>query len=333
MQNKRIVVLVVLIVAAALLFGYLIGRAPSLTASAVATSAKPAPKPSANSGSATRAPTKLLSAAATNTKPTTSADASTAPTLKDIYADLKRRADANDVDAASELYRDLRRCQMQQELSRSLPNWVRNELNRDTSGDSDEQLKSHERYLESMQHEIDFVQRNAAFCDGADPGMLQQFVPSSLKAAQLGDLKALRCYLGGAISFSPGLLDHPEWLTDFKQNAASLADYGMKHGDWGVVALYGHAYQGYFSSSLFGQTVQPDPVQAYQYMKLQQIAATGDFVKKITNQTDAAATDLTPDQIAQGDAWAQDMYDRYFNGTASNELSNGVNTCGGFDED
>ncbi len=331
MHNKRIVVLVLLIIAAALLLGYLIGRAPMPDTQAAQSASKPAAKPSGafdDAGHAPKTVTKTVTAA-----PKTSTATSTAPTLKDLYADLKRRADANDTDAASELYRDLRRCQMQQELGRTLPNWVRNELNRDTSGDTDEQLKSHERYLESMQKEIDFVQRNAAFCEDVDPATLQQFVPATLKAAQLGDLKALRCYLGGSISFTPGLLDHPEWLTDFKQNAATLADYGFKHGDWGVVGLYGHAYQGYFTASFFGQTMQPDPIKAYQYMKLQQIAANGDFVKKITDQTSAVAADLTPDQIAQGDAWAQDMYDRYFNGTSSNELSNGVNTCGGFDED
>jgi hypothetical protein len=101
-----------------------------------------------------------------------------------------------------------------------------------------------------------------------------------------------------------------------------------------VVGLYGHAYGGYFSSSLFGQIIgPPDPVQAYQYLKLQQLGAGGDFLKKIVGQANAAAADLSPDQIAQADAWAQDMYARYFNGTSSNELSNGVNTCGRYDED
>jgi hypothetical protein len=332
MQNKRIVVLVVLVVAAALLLGYLIGRVPARDAQPVA-AVNPVAQTSSekSSGGAVRTRKSSLSATLAKARPVAAVDA---PRLKDLFPDLKRRADANDPAAAAELYADLGRCSRQQQISRSLPAWASSELDRDSSNDNEEQLKAHEFFLESMQKDIDFVQRNATFCDGVDSTTMQQFVPAALKAAQLGDVKALRCYLGGALSLhTEGLLDHPEWLADFKQNAPALADYGFKHGDWGVVALTQFAHQGFFSSSLFGQTVQQDPTQAYQYLKLQQIGATGDFVKKISEQTGAAAADLTPDQIAKGDAWAQDMYDRYFNGTTSNELSNGVNTCGGFDED
>lgn len=328
MRDHRIVFLVVLIVAAALLTGYLIGRAPALDGPAMATE-KPKSTPSRDS-----APTREKKTPSTvvSAKPNKTSDAS-APTLSDVYADLKRRADANDADAASELYGDLHRCSRQQELSRTLPNWLRSELDGDiSSGYTEDQLKMHEQFLGAIQKELEFMQRNAAFCNDTPPDMLKQLVPVSLKAAQLGDLKALRCYIGGEISESPGVLDHPEWLSDFKQNGVALADYGFKHGDWGVVGLYGHSYGGVFSSSLLGQLLGTDPVQAYQYLKLQQIGATGAFLKKITGQTNAAAADLTPEQIAQADGWAQDMYTRYFNGSSSNELSNGVNTCGGFDE-
>jgi hypothetical protein len=33
------------------------------------------------------------------------------------------------------------------------------------------------------------------------------------------------------------------------------------------------------------------------------------------------------EQIADGDAWAQEIYTRYFDGTSSNGLSNGTNVC------
>jgi hypothetical protein len=332
MQNQRVVVLVVFTIAAALALGYFIGRAPPSGTASPPTNAGVRHTASApSSASAARIRKSQVATTLAKQEPALPAEA---PRLKDLFHDLKRRADANDPAAASELYADLGRCSRTQEISRSLPTLMNSELEHDGSGDNEEQLKAHEFFLTSMQQEIDFVQRNAAFCDGADPAMLQQFVPSALKAAQLGDLKATRCYLGGLLSsHTTGLLDHREWLTEFKQYAPVLADYGLKHGDWGVVALDGFAHRGIFSTSLFGQTVQPDPVQAYQYLKLQQIGATGDFAKKITDQTSAAAADLTPAQIAQGDAWAQDTYDRYFNGSTSNELSNGVNTCGGFDDD
>ena len=110
-----------------------------------------------------------------------------------------RRADAA---AASELYAALGRCARTKEISRSLPAWMNNELDHGGSNDSEEQLKAHEFFLTSMQKPNRFVQRNAAFCDGVDTATLQQYV-RRLKAAQLGDLKAVRCYLAGRTTSEP----------------------------------------------------------------------------------------------------------------------------------
>lgn len=322
MRNQRIVFLVVLIIASALVVGYLIGRAPALDAFSNAISAKSSPK-AANVKDAAHTRKTVASSA---TKKTTSSGDNAAPTLRDVYADLKSRADANDAAAASELYYDLRRCRLQKLSAQSLPRWVREVLNHDVSGSTDEQLKIHEQALETMQREIDFVQRNAPFCDDADPDMIDQLAPASLKAAQLGDTKAINCYVSGMLLHMPGVLDHPEWLNDFKQNALPLADQAFKNGDWRVVSLYANAYSGSFVSGLFGQLTGTDPVRAYQYLKLQQLGASGDFIQGIADRVNDAATDLTPEQIAQSDAWAQDTYTRYFNGTPSDELPE---PCGG----
>ena len=115
MQNKRIVVLVVLVIAAALLLGYLIGRAPSL-GTPVAAVEKPAAKPS-NVSESDALSRKAVTPVPTASMPKKRAQAPDAPTLKSVYADLKRRADANDANAATELFRDLSRCHMEQELS------------------------------------------------------------------------------------------------------------------------------------------------------------------------------------------------------------------------
>ncbi|HEX4480066.1 MAG TPA: hypothetical protein VH082_04610 [Rudaea sp.] len=325
MRNQRIVFLVVLVIAAALMVGYLIGRGPALDG-AETTAARPKPKASAPRETTNRS-RKTLSSTSTDAKTLSSKDKVVAPTLNDVFADLKRRADANDPNAAAELFRDLRRCQMQQELSDALPQWMKNEFDSDTSADTPDELARREKYLDAMQKEVDFVQRYQAFCANANPDALVQLVPSTLKAAQLGDLHAVRCYIGNEVEMVPGLIDHPEWISDFKQNAIPLAQYGIQHGDWGTAGLLAFAYRGTFSSSLFTQAVKPDPLQAYQYTKLQALGASDSFATKIQQQVDEAAEGLTPEQIAQGDAWAKDMYERYFNGTSSNELSNGVNTC------
>jgi hypothetical protein len=247
-----------------------------------------------------------------------------------VYADLKSSADANDAAAAAELYYDLRRCRLQKVSAQLLPKWLRETLNHDVSGATDEQLKINERAMETMQHQIDFVQRNAPFCDDADPEMIDQLAPASLKAAQLGDSKALDCYISGMLLHMPGVLDHPEWLNDFKQNALPLADQAFKNGDWRAVMLYENAYSGSFVAGLFGQLTGTDPVRAYQYLKLQQLGTNSEFIKGITDSVNDAANDLTPEQIAQSDAWAQDMYSRYFSGSSSDLTTE---PCGGNYED
>ncbi len=326
MRNQRIVFLVVLIIVAALVTGYLIGRAPQLDAMANAASAKSSPKMSDVKDAARTRKTVVTSAV----KQTAASENKTAPTLRDVYADLKRRADANDAAAASELYHDLRRCRFEQLTAQMLPNWVRGELKGDISNATEEQLAMHEKALEGMQHEIDFVQRNAPFCDDSDPDMINQLAPASLKAAQLGDEKALTCYVSGMLLHMPGVLDNPTWLTDFKQNALPLAEQGFQNGDWHIVSLYANAYSGSFVSGLFGQLTGSDPVRAYQYFKLEQLGARAEFLKGMTDQANDAAVDLTAEQIAQADGWAQDMYSRYFSGMPSEDLRN---PCGGNEED
>ena len=332
MRNHRIVALVVVVVVTALIAGYFLGRRPT-------TVAVPAPVPRAATSStdlgraSSRTKDVIRSVQRIAAAKPMQASAASAPTLNDVYPDLKARADANDASAASELYHDLQRCNRVKELSHDLPLLIPNLLDSDTSKESPETMQQRERMLDSIQKELDYVKRNEAFCANVDDSTMQQYVPSSLKAAQLGDIRATRCYLGGSMNFTSGLLDHPEWLTDFKQNAMSLADQGIQRGDWGVAGLLGHAYAGYFSSSFLAQLTGNDPVKAYRYLKLQLLGATDTFVDKLDKQLAQAADGLSSDQLAQADAWAQSTYAAHFSGTTSNELSNGVNVCGGFDDD
>jgi hypothetical protein len=333
MRKHRIAVLVVLMIVVTVAAGFYAGHRPSAIAMPAQVSPVSPPPTEIAVGSPHQKPVvrkKLTNGAASAG---TSAPAAAGLPLKDIFADLKARADANDPAAATELYRDLGRCQYERDMARLLPKILPSVLDRDTSKDSLETLKNRDGMLQNMQKELDFVQRNQAFCADLDNATLQQYVPSALKAAQLGDPRAARCYLGGAVERTSGLLDHPEWLSDFKQNAMSLADQGIQQGDWGIAALLGHAYGGLFSSSFLTQVTGTDPVKAYQYLKLQRLGANGDFVSNLDSQLATASADLTPDQIAQGDAWAQQTYTQYYSGSASNELSNGVNTCGNFDAD
>ena len=334
MRKSRVLVLVFVMAGAMLTLGYIAARqSPSI---AMPQSAHRAATPTVDIAKGTPRTDRIARVIApspvspASIKHETSSAA--APALKDIFSDLKSRADAGDADAASELYRDLGKCARTKELAASLPKIIPAMLDRDTSTASAETLSRRDSLLANMQTQLSYVERNQPFCAGLDDATLQQYVPATLKAAQLGDVKAARCYLGGEMTMAPGLLDHPEWLGDFKQNAMTLADRGIQQGDWGIAGLLGHAYAGFFASSFLTQMTGTDPAKAYQYLKLQRLGADGAFTDKLDSRLNTAAQELTPDQIAQADQWAQSTYDAHFAGSSSNELSNGVNTCGGFDD-
>lgn len=248
--------------------------------------------------------------------------------VAETYEQLKIRSDSGDPAAASRLYHDLDRCRMarafqqmiDERLDRELPNEA------DTASLSAQEIKRRQAALESMQEQLDFVRDNAALCNGLGDERINSVVPALLRAAQLGDLKALDCYVGSDMAL-PGLLDHPEWLTQFKENLPNLMAAAIKRGDWVVVELAHHAYAGAFPDTPRGQLLGADPAMDYRYLRLERLGASGTFITKLDRMLNEATRQLTPQQVADGDRWAQDQYARYFDGSSSNDVSNGANIC------
>jgi hypothetical protein len=253
--------------------------------------------------------------------------------LKDVLDELQARADAGDAEAASRLARDLNKCTRIDELKRTLPQMLPLVLAEDDKNQSVDELSWHEKMLGIYQQKLDLIRDNESFCAGVGREDLETVTPALLRAAQLGDLASTNCYLGMSTLGMPGLLDHPEWLTDYKQNALQLVQAAFERGDWVAVGMLEHAYGPFrFQTQFLTQLTEPDTTAYYRYLRLQRLGASGDFLARLDKQIEAAQQDLTPPQIADGDAWAQDAYTRYFNGSSSNELSNGVNTCNGLED-
>lgn len=312
--------------AAALGAGYLLGRhapAPATDTSATAAPASPTgPLPQRMSNTSTTSPRSTPSVASTKTPLPPKGTP-----LKQTLAELQERAAGGDADAASRLARDLNKCTRIDDLKRTMPRVLTALLEDDYSKLSEEDLAWHEKALERYQKDLDFIRGNEALCAGIGHDDLQTMTPALLRAAQLGDLASTNCYLGLGLFRAPGLLDHPEWLTDYKLYAQQLVQSAFEQGDWAVVGMLEHAYAGFFGADFLTQLTGIDPAAYYRYLRLQRLGANGDFVAKLDKQIAAAQQDLTPQQITDGDAWAQDAYARYFNGSSSNELSNGVNYC------
>ena len=189
---------------------------------------------------------------------------------------------------------------------------------------------SAKQMLESSERILRFIRRNAATCDGLDQKQSIAITPIALKAAQLGDRDARICYLFTMSGNEPGLLDHPEWLTQYKQNAPFLIESATEEGDWRIVAILRATYAG-MTYGLFGQMLGGENrALAYRYLELQRLGATGGRAADLDKKIAQEQMQLSASQIADAHEWAQQAYSRYFAGTLD-ESGKGLQACRGSD--
>lgn len=265
------------------------------------------------------APIRMLSTAAPLPPPN-------AP-LAQVYADLKTRADAGDAQAASRLYRDVGRCLHARDVLANQSRAAGWMLEDDTSKLDADQLARRERRLGTIEDELAKARANSGLCEGATPAQLQ-LAPVALRAAQLGDAQAADCYVGAGLTAGGGLLDHPEWLQDYKANALSLANAAVEQGDWAMVNQLQRAYAQSNGAGLLAQVTGGDPSQAYAYLKLRSLGAvTPQGNSFLSRQLADAAQNLPADAVTQGDTWAQSTYQQYFGANPQINTPRGFNPC------
>jgi hypothetical protein len=240
--------------------------------------------------------------------------------LKQTYDELKRRADAGDAAAASRLFRDTYHCVVARERLLSMPPAAGLMFEDDTSKVSPEQLVARERYLAELEARLTDYRRETKNCEGLNETQLL-VTPIMLEAARLGDSAAGNCYVDGYLMSDPQLFDHPEWLPEYKSNARAIAQASVARGDWGAVAQLQHAYakDGY-GALLLTRIVAPDAVQNYRYLKLRRLGANAENARYYDRDLLFVAHGLSADEVAAGDAWAQDTYLRYFSATPENSV-------------
>jgi hypothetical protein len=315
----------------ALLLGAAIGRrfdapAAPLGASMAAT----------KSGDSARHPAQMRStrAASAGTSGTSSAPKVPAPLpppgtpLKQTIAELEDRADDGDAAAAARLYRDLRRCNRARQsthVARSLAMLAMDNKNGKLTA---EDMQHQQHLLESAQKALAFVRDSAVLCDGLDDDQLDKFVPSTLRAGRLGDADATSCYLGSILSMQQGLLDHPEWLTDYKDHALDLANSSVKRGDWTTVKLLASSYQGVFFGDALNQVTGTDVAEAYKYLRLWRLGApAGSDTGRLDAQLEEAAAELPTGAVAAADAWAQETWQKSFVANPQTSPGGNINLC------
>jgi hypothetical protein len=252
--------------------------------------------------------------------------------LKRVFDELKARADAGDPTAASRLYRDTQRCRYVAYVNRTVADVVKRMLTQNTANMSAQQVALRETMLGQMQHQLDEARQNQAFCEGMTDTQLNQLLPMAFRAAQLGDNDAADCYIGGPFLMQDGILDHPEWLTQYKQNAMSVADHAVQRGDWTMVAQLRAAYAGTFDLDDFSQITGYDPALQYRYLKLQRLGADTKDIEFFQNEIGALTPSLSETDIASGDAWANDAFRRYFSTRPDSHAVTSIHSCRTFED-
>jgi hypothetical protein len=255
--------------------------------------------------------------------------------LKEIFDELKARADAGDAAAASRLFQDLQHCAEAQRLGRSLPA-VANRMLNDNLPSSPDDIERSDRQLDRVQRGLEFQQNNAAMCAGVSSNQLAALVPTTLAAAQLGDPQAADCYVGANLNAWPDVLNNPNWISDYKNSALPLANAALQQGDWSMAALLASANAGSpRNNNLLNQVTGTDPLQAYTYARLMSLGQPAGTTPsdRSTNALSTLSSQLTPEQIQAADAQAQSMYQQYFNATPrqTGQVANSMRACqGGF---
>lgn len=244
--------------------------------------------------------------------------------LAQIFDELKARSAAGDAKAASRLYRDLMRCKYS-------PQWTATDRTMAARTLAQKPDDTSDRMLAHAQNRLDQADHLATLCAGLDPALFNQSTPIALHAAQLGDPAARECYVhrGPALD-STSLLDNPQYLTNYTQEAPGLIDAALDDGDWRMVAMLKYAYHSHGGSMISG-LVGFDPVEHYRYLKLFRLGAdkqnSPDYTQSIDTRLELAAQALSPEQKASADTWAQHEFTQNFHGSSTAAAPRRWNTC------
>ena len=237
--------------------------------------------------------------------------------LAQIYDELKARADAGDAAAASRLFHDIGRCKAVLDSIPLIRKFIADPPGGGDSALSADALAQREKVIASFQRQLPkYEQLAAGECANLGPTQTQ-IMPAALRAAQLGDNNAADCYVGMPVPLAHGLIDHPEWLLQYKENALALADAAIRRGDWTMVQQLQMSYaeKSITGIDLLHQLTGSDPAMAYRYSRLLLLGMTEhpDVSKVYLDQQRARAMEsLSPALVDTGDKWADDVHRRYF---------------------
>ena len=174
-----------------------------------------------------------------------------------------------------------------------------------------------EKYISDLDRLEGYAKTLPGVCGATDPARLRRVVPDILQKAALLDVKgAATCYVSGSRFPYRASPDGQSLVPQYNQVATQLVQAALTSGDWSMLHLLTHAsdpsslYQSSWVPSLVGN----DPRVVYGLNRLELEGASGNEVKEIqaTLREIVQQRRLTQEQVESLDAWAKQMYSRYF---------------------
>ena len=276
---------------------------------------------------AVQAESTMPSAPAPRTVDTTPALPAPKTPLVETMRALQARADAGDAQAASRLYNDLLRCRVSAWINVNVAQTAKSAVLESSANLTAQQLDQKEKRLAHMQELLNSARANDALCAGVPAAALEQMVPATFRAAQLGDDNAASCYVDGYFLKQQGVLDHPEWLAQYKLHALDIADQSLERGNWTMARQFYDALGAVHGETLFGQLTGRDIAQQYRYAKLMQLGEDAAGSSAIDSEVSALLPSLSENDIAVGDIWARNTYQHFFASHADRRAVTSTEVC------
>jgi hypothetical protein len=167
-------------------------------------------------------------------------------------------------------------------------------------------------------------------CSGLNSDTLNgDIYPLLLDMARHGDAEAAACYVAADFDLDDSQLQ-PDAIEEYRHNAEVLIRDEMRNGDWRIVELLeaandrdGDPHRGRYS--WFREISKGNPALAYGYNRLIRLGATDSYAAQIDRALEAQKAELSPAQIAEQDAWADQEFKLHFAHSAA--LNEYAPTC------
>jgi hypothetical protein len=153
------------------------------------------------------------------------------------------------------------------------------------------------------------------------------------EAAQLGDVDAQMCFVQSDFDLRKNHKLSDDDIEKYQIDAISYVTNGLQRGDWRVPQLMTTSARVLSHSRGFLSLVtDADDLTVYKMTRLLSLGAAGDYAVKLKNtlaeyveSSKTTSSGLSAEQLAEGDAWAQDEYRQYF--ASSPVLTAAPNPC------